>query len=478
MPVSEPIRLYARHHPRKVALTEGQRIISYCSLDRIINNVAFHLATLGIVRGDLIGVGMSDSANHLIVLLALSRIGAVILPIDCRWALVEQISVSEHFGTKHVIVSEAIMAMPTTWLVANENWFNETDRIYEDSTVTPDSPLILSLSSGTTGLPKGPQTSHRKFENRFMNYWIDIGMNRHDRFVSATPLYFGGGRGFPLGMLYAGASVFMFPPPYAAEALIDYVRAIGATTIFLVPTLLRRLLNANFTELAFPSIQRLVSSGSMLYPEEKLAIKERLTPNLFEFYASTEGGGVSILAPGDFEKYPDSVGKACFRVTFEVVDEMDKPVPNSEVGRLRYKSPSSASEYYKGDNSEAFKDGWFYPGDLAAVNNDGYLFLKGRTKDMIIRGGVNIYPGDIEQILIEIDGVADAAVVGIPSEELGEEICAFVVTTKPFKPDDLIASCKERLAPFKVPRRIEFRNELPRNAMGKVLKKDLITELS
>ena len=161
-------------------------------------------------------------------------------------------------------------------------------------------------------------------------------------------------------------------------------------------------------------------------------------------------------------------------VQVEIVDAEDRPLPFGEVGRLRYRSPATPSGSYKGDSSEAFRDGWFYPGDLAALDADGFLSLRGRAKDMIIRGGVNIYPGDVESVLLSHPAVADAAVVGVPSPELGEEVAAFVVLKAPVGMDDLVALCRSRLASFKVPKRITVLETLPKNSLGKVLKRELV----
>ncbi len=226
------------------------------------------------------------------------------------------------------------------------------------------------------------------------------------------------------------------------------------TATFLVPTILRRLVEDQGEGIAFPTMQKLISSGSALYPEDRRAIKQKVTPNLYEMYSSTEGGAVSVLGPQDAELYPDSVGRPCFRVQIEIVDQDDRPVPDGETGRLRYRSPASASGYYRGDSSGAFKDGWYYPGDLAALNTEGFVFLKGRVKDMIIRGGVNIYPNDIEQVLLRSGEVSEAAVVGIPSREMGEEVGAFVVTTRAADEAKLMSICRAELASYKVPKRI------------------------
>lgn len=473
MPFSEVFRLHARLRGRKVAIQQGNRSIDFLSLDRAVNGVAFALAGIEVRRGDIVGVALKDSAEHLMVLLALARIGAIILPMDWRWTDGEQRAVAERYAAKHVFAEALPPDAPQSWREVMPGWFAGTEQEYRDAEVTDDSPFLLSLSSGTTGMPKGPCVTHRQFESRFMPYWLNLTMNAHDRFVLATPLYHGGGRGFTLGTIFAGATVSLFPPPYSPEELIAHVAAVQGTSIFLVPTILRRLLDAQFEGIAFPTLRKLISSGSALYRDERVAVRTRLTPHLYEIYSSTEGGAIAIQGPEDMTVAPESVGRPAFRVEVEIVDEEHKPLPIGAVGRLRYRSPASPRGYFIGDSGEAFRDGWYYPGDLASIDADGFVFLQGRVKDMIIRGGVNIFPRDVEKVLLECGGVTDAAVIGTPSREFGEELVAFVVSPSGVTREALLAHCAAHLAPYKVPRRVLFVDGLPRNSSGKLVKADL-----
>jgi len=274
-------------------------------------------------------------------------------------------------------------------------------------------------------------------------------------------------------MLFAGATVDMYPPPFDNAALIAHVAAVGGTAMFLVPTMMRRLLEDDPPGLAFPSLKKLISSGSASFVDERRQIRARLCPHLYELYSSTEGGSVSVLAPEDFERRPDSVGRPCFRVSVEVVDNDHRPLPPGEIGRLRYRSPASPTTFFVGDGSDAFHDGWYYPGDLAMMDDEGFVFIRGRLKDMIIRGGVNIYPGDIEQVLLQVPGVAEAAVVGMPSPTLGEEVAAFVCLTTPVDDAVMLDHCRAALAPYKIPKKILRLDAMPKSTAGKVLKTEL-----
>jgi acyl-CoA synthetase (AMP-forming)/AMP-acid ligase II len=477
MSLDSVLRLHARHRPRKTAILDGARRIDYAMLDRLVDGAAHRLAAEGVTRGMLVGVALTDTADHVIALYALARIGAVILPIDCRWSHAEKQSLVAHFRPERVLLEPGDDAAGAGWTVLPPGWVRESAVPWHDPEVSGDTPLVLSLSSGTTGLPKGPRATHRQFENRFMVYWLNLGLNAQDVYVSVTPLYFGGGRAFTMAMLFAGATVSILSPRTRMPELATHVREIGGTVLFLVPTMIRRLLDENIPGLALPTLRVLISSGSALHPEERLAIRTRLTPNLFEFYSSTEGGGVSVLTPADCDLHPDSVGRPAFRVEVEIVGEDHQPLPPDSVGRLRYRSPASARSYWNADGGDAFRDGWFYPGDLARLDADGFLYLNGRAKDMIIRGGVNIYPQDIERIIAEIPGVRDVAVAGAPSRELGEEVAAFVVADGSVTAEMVAAACRSRLAPYKAPSIVRFLPELPRNAGGKVLKNALLAGL-
>jgi acyl-CoA synthetase (AMP-forming)/AMP-acid ligase II len=284
-----------------------------------------------------------------------------------------------------------------------------------------------------------------------------------------------------MSVLFSGGTVILNPPPYAIEDLVAAVSRHEATSLFLVPTLLRRLLELDDAALApMRRLRLLLSSGAPLHADERRAIRQRVCPAFCEYYASTEGGGVSLLTPEDQRVHGDSVGRAVFGVEIEIVDEQHRRLPPGTTGILRYRGPGVANGYYRDPeaSAEAFHDGWFYPGDLAECDARGFVFLRGRRKDMIIRGGVNIYPAEVEAILMAHPAVADAAVVGWPSREFGEEIAAFVRARGAVEAAELTAWCRTRLAAYKRPKEIFLVPDLPRNSAGKVLKAELVGRLA
>jgi acyl-CoA synthetase (AMP-forming)/AMP-acid ligase II len=284
-----------------------------------------------------------------------------------------------------------------------------------------------------------------------------------------------------MSVLFSGGTLILKPPPCSPQDLIACVASEKGTSLFLVPTQLRRLLALDDAELVpLQGLNLLFSSGAPLSPTERVEIRDRLCSRFFEYYASTEGGGVSLLTPDDIATHGQTVGRPVFAVEVEVVDAQDKPLPLGEIGLLRYRGPACATAYHFDPeaSAEAFRQGWFYPGDLASLDADGFVTLCGRQKDMIIRAGINIYPSDIESALNAHPAVAESAALGWPSREFGEEIAAFVVLTGACEPGVLLAHARELLPQPKWPRAVFVVDELPRNSGGKVLKRELLLRLS
>ena len=479
--IADMLALHGRQRPQHIAIIHGEKQINYQDLDLQVSQRASTLQTLGVKAGDVVGIALEDSIEHLLMMYAVARAGAVILPLDCRWKIFEKQRVTEHFKPSLVMVETEQTFEGVHCVEANSAWGN-TVKAAQIPNSFPDGNrgLLMSLSSGTTGRPKGPMLTHQQLVYRFYMHWAELGLGSRERYINATPLYFGGGRAFSMSSLYAGSTVVLCPPPYTPAELVAEVARTKSSVLFLVPTLLRRLLDEEADTLApMQGLKTLISSGSALTPDDRNQIRNRICPNFLEYYSSTEGGGVSTLSPEDQLKYTDSVGRPALSVDVEIVDSEDQLQPRNTIGRIRYRGPAVADGFYADPEAtkESFKNGWFYPGDLGIMNEEGYLFLKGRSKDMIIRGGVNIYPQEIEATLMSHPAVAEAAVVGWPSKEFNEEIAAFVILKTELDLADLTLWCNERLARYKVPKQIFSLKEFPRTSLGKVIKADLSNQL-
>jgi acyl-CoA synthetase (AMP-forming)/AMP-acid ligase II len=481
--VADGIFHNARRRPDHPALVDRGEAITYSDLADRVARTAGHLGNIGVAPRDIVGIPLNDDADHVVALMALAWMGAAVLPMDVRWTGAEKRRLAAHFGAKFVLIPEGHDAIAGTVTVALDAAWRDGVSAYEGDGAPVrdrDHPLLLSLSSGTTGMPKGPMVTHGHTLSRLYIYAFSLGFNDADRFVASTPLYFGGARYMTMAFLFMGATVWLHPPPYEPRALADIINDNGITAAFLVPTLIRRLLDMPKDETPLmPGLRQLISSGASLYPDERRRIMDELSPNFFNFYSSTEGGGISILRPEHPDDVSLSVGRVVFGAEVEILDETDTPVTPGEVGAIRYRGGSVADGYYRSpeDSAAAFRDGWYYPGDLGRFDENGFLFLVGRAKDMIIRAGVNIYPVEIEQTLGTHPAVAEAAVVGWPSRERGEEVAAFVVLNGEADEETLREHCRASLAPYKIPKGVFIVDELPKNALGKVLKPQLAEEL-
>ena len=472
--LADSLAQHARARPDHLALIDGQRSLTYAQLQPRVVSLALNLLSHGISPGDTVGVCLRDSLEHVVCMWACARAGVVMLPLDWRWTAAEREAVAGHFQARCVVTEADIpiaICPSLTWDALQAS--DSKGPLPDLPRTSLNSPLLISLSSGTTGRPKGPMITHGHFLRRFWTHWINLGLNAASRYVCGTPLYFGGGRTFTMSVMFSGGTVILHAPPFEPASLADVVVRHRANALFLVPTQLRRLLAcAPAIRAPFQQLQLLLSSGAPLQPNERAEILTHVCPRFHEYYASTEGGGVSLCTPGDFERHLTSVGRPVYGVDVEVVDDRDQPVAQGPVGLLRYRGPGVADRFFNDpeQTSQHFRDGWFYPGDLAEMDAQAYIYLRGRAKDVVIRGGINIYPNEIEDALMQLPGMLECCVVGVPHPDLGESLACAWVGDAALSVAELEAVCRVRLAFYKVPRTWLKVDALPRNSAGKVLK--------
>jgi len=464
-------------HP---ALIHDGTTLSHAEFAALVRRTATVLTEDGIGRGDLVGLGMQDSIEYVALLFALARVGAITLPVDARWHEDEKRRMVEFFAPRLLFSDDPLPGIEGCPVqLADDAWKARVATASEDAPIVhaPDLGMVVSLSSGTTGRPTGPLLTHEQMYARTVSQMASLGFSCYDRFMTATPLYFGGGRAFTLSQIAIGATLILNTPPFKAQELARAVAETETTALFLVPTLLRRLLELPDSELAgFHGLRQLISSGSPLHAHEREAVRARLTPNYYEYYASTEGGGVSVLAPADQRAHPETVGRPAFRVDLQIVDDAHAPVAPGETGHVRYRGPGVAEWFFRDEDAaaKAFHDGYFYPGDLGALDAGGFLTLKGRSKDVIIRGGVNIYPPEIERIASALPAVAECCVFPVPHAAFGEEVGIAVVlrdgADATAVQTSITEECAAKLARYKLPQHFFVMDSFPKNSGGKVVK--------
>lgn len=479
MNLASVLKTNAHKHGQKTAIRFGGLTYSYAEVWSLTERIAQYLQSLGVQRGNRVGLSLAESPLHLLAHYAIARLGAVIVPMDHRWTRAEKRSAGAAFQTSVVLVDENADPIReiSTAILTDDRLPESSDDLAPINDDNTD--LLISLSSGTTGKPKGALITHLHLYERFVSQWHAIGYGETDTFAVLTPFYFGAGRSFGMSLLAAGGTVLIAPPPMKPPQIVTVLSDPGISATFLPPTILRRLfgLHDEDSKTMFPNLKYLIASGEPLHADEALQYIEKICVNLYSYYASSEGGGISVLHPEDFRNFATTVGKPTYKTEVEIVDADDNELQIGEVGRLRYRGPGVSTRYLDGDGNEhdTAVGGWFYPGDLAERLASGHIALRGRDKDVIIRAGANIYPAEIEATLLQHPNVSDAAVVGCVDTARGEIIRVFLVTIKPQDTESLVQWCNERLAPYKQPQDFVFLDEMPKSNSGKIDKKVLLS---
>lgn len=483
MNVTDFIGRYAATQGEVPALIDGERTVSYGELDGLVRRTARHLRDLGVQPGERIGINLKERVESAVLMLAAGWMGVSFVPIDWRARPAERARLAAAMGVRLVLVEPSAPPLPEVATVAvGEEWREAIARATPEETPSPggDAELYVALSSGTTGLPKGAPCTHTMFRHRLGKYTIAIGQSQGHRYVSVQPLSHAAGWHMLFLMLSGGSTVVLHPILFSAEEYLDAVTRHQATFALLVPTVLRWLLKlpprADGQPL-LPWMRTLVTAADVIRAEEKRAVFQKICPGLIEMYATSVTGNITILQARDIMARAETVGQPNLMVDLEIVDEDHRPVPRGEVGRLRVRGPGTATGYVGTGSEEAtrndFRDGWFYPGELAARDGAGFVTIQGRASNVIIRGGANVYPEELEAVIERHPAVAAAAVVGKPHPELGEEVVALVVARDGLDPREILAFCRRELSPQKAPAHVQVVADLPRTGAGKIRRAEL-----
>jgi acyl-CoA synthetase (AMP-forming)/AMP-acid ligase II len=339
-----------------------------------------------------------------------------------------------------------------------------------------EAPFWMLYTSGTTGEPKGVIRSHRRTALCGWYAVLEFGLTRNDYFLAISP-FFHGVTFFPLMVLQMGGSVFV-ADQFDPDKMLRVIEEKRITSSFMVPTMLNMILDSPIPKKkSFPTLRMLVTGGAPLPTRVKKQIAEDFGSVLYEFYGASESGFLTVLHPEDQLRKQRCCGQPCFGAEIEVRDENGLPLPPGRVGELFSRCAGRFDEYYQKpeETKEALSGEWFTAGDLGFMDDEAYVYVVDRKKDMIISGGENIYPREIEDVLRFHSSVDDCAVFGIPDDIWGEAVMAYIVPKQAAEvsKEEIRAHCSEHLAGFKRPKFITLVDKLPKTASGKTMKGDL-----
>jgi long-chain acyl-CoA synthetase len=496
-------RLNARRYPRKPALVFAEARLTWTEVNERVNRLANALAGRGISRGDRVAILAENDHRYLETYWALAKVGAIAVPLNYRLLEHELAALVGHSepvalvaGTSYVETGRTLAADAKSLrhLVAlgeeYESLLAASDPTEPEPRTGADDPFAIMYTSGTTGLPKGALVTHGNLESNVYNQAIADKADPRDVNLVATPLYHMGALFMATTYTCLGCTNVIlesFDEALVLQAIADE----RATTCLLVPTMLNRVLNhPGLGSYDLRSLRLIFYGGSTIPVSLLHRAMNAFDCSFTQGYGLTETIEATFLTAEDHvldgdperERRLASAGREAVNAEVRIVDDDGSELAAGEIGEITIRSPSVIASYWRApeETREAIRDGWFFTGDVGYRDEDGYLFVVDRKKDVIITGGINVYPRDVEEALYAHSAVLEAAVIGLPDEEWGEAVTAVVVLRDGHDADaqELIAHCGERLAGFKKPKSVRVVDSLPRNPSGKILKRALREQLA
>ena len=502
-----------RQVPNRTAVIFNEMKLSYAQVNAMANQVAGGLVKLGIGRGDKVALGCPNLPFFPIAYYGILKTGATVVPLN---VLLRGREIAYHLndsnakaymcfeGTadlpmgqmghagfqqvdtcEHMIIMTANPAAPSPIegvMTMGQMMHGNAPTFETVNTDSQDTAVIL-YTSGTTGQPKGAELSH---SNMVMNARLSDNMFAaadHDIHIITLPLFHSFGQTVQMNAGFYNKATISLLPRFDPAAALGIIERDDVTIFAGVPTMYWAMLNLPGAEEKYDlakiaSHLRICSSGGSAMPVEVMkAFEEKFDVIILEGYGLSETSPVATFNPADGIRKAGSVGIPVWGVQIKLVDENDNDVPQGELGEICIKGHNIMKGYYNRPDATAdvMRGGWFHSGDIGRMDEDGYIYIMDRVKDMIIRGGFNVYPRELEEVLMTHPAVSLAAVIGVPHDSHGEEVKAFLILKDGASAteDEVRAWCRENMAGYKYPRIIEFRDSLPMTATGKILKREL-----
>jgi len=490
---------HATRTPDKAMTVFEGESISYGDMERRARALAGGLAESGVGRGDVVALLSYNCPELLETVFAANYLGAAAMPINWRLAAPEVRYILEHSGAQVLVCDESLVdlageatkGMEAGFVRARisssapEGWTTLAELRAIPSRVASvpaaaDHVHRLMYTSGTTGRPKGVMITHANLAWKNLAHIIEFGFTTADVGLACGPLYHVGALDLTTTTLIAAGATTIIHRSFDAPSVVDELERSRVTTVWLAPAMVNSIMSLPEIDKRDLSSVRVVINGGEKMPIPLVERLQRTFPSAWfaDAYGLTETvSGDTFLDRQSIVSKLGSVGRPCLYLQLEIWDEQGRSLPAGERGEIVMRGPKVFKGYWRDPEATAaaFAGGWFHTGDIGIRDDDGYLFIVDRLKDMIVSGGENIAGSEVERVLYEHESVLEAAAVGRRDDRWGEVPVAFVVLREdaPATADELLEHCRVRLARFKVPKEITFLDALPRNPSGKVLKREL-----
>ena len=490
----------AERHPDKTALIFEDESWTYQELNQRVNRLCDVIRSLGLAKDDKLAVLALNGPEYLEIYHACAKLGVWMVPVNHRLKAPEVGYRLTHSQAKALVLAPEYLLLfdglepaikqalegrvlvlgdgpPPPGMLSYQQLQAQGAPIEPDLDLRPEDILFIGYTGGTTGRSKGALTSNRAIVAGYLYKVLDYGLGPGEVTLNPGPFWHTAPRNFTSLALYMGGTAVVMKSFEPRE----YLRLVAKHRVsysFLVPTMYSAILALpDHQDYDTSSLKVLMSGGSPLPTPVKEAALRRFGPVLNEFYAATETLIITNINGRDMARKQRSVGRPVWDAFVKLLDPDGRPVPQGEVGEIYLRGPSLFSGYYRDEEktAAAFRDGWFTLGDMGRLDEEGYLYIVDRRVDMVISGGENIYPSEVEEVLLRHPRIAEVAVIGVPDPKWGEALKAVVVLKPGEKCDseDIIRFCADKLADYLKPRSVDFVAGLPRSPVGKVLKREL-----
>ncbi|MDH4095685.1 MAG: long-chain fatty acid--CoA ligase [Betaproteobacteria bacterium] len=483
MNLAQLLHSAARRLPQAPALAVGTRTVaSYAQFAARVARLAGGLRARGLAPGDRVALAMKNCPEYYELLFACWHAGLAAVPINAKLHAREFAYILENSGARLAFVTPDLApAIPGALSLGSPDWRRlAADAPLPVADVAPDDLAWLFYTSGTTGVPKGAMLTHRNLLFATQAYYADIDrLAPGDSILHAAPMSHGSGL-YGVPHVAAGAlNVIPESGGFEPEEILALITAHGGVSFFAAPTMIVRLLASPAAgDADLRNLKTITYGGAPMYVADAGRAIDLFGPRLYQLFGQGESPMTITGLPQPehaARTHLETCGYARTGVEVRVVDDEDRDLPPGEVGEILTRSDCVMAGYWRNAEAtaQALRGGWLHTGDLGSLDAAGYLTIRDRSKDMIISGGSNIYPREIEEVLLRHPAVAECSVIGRPHAEWGEEVVAFVVRRGAVTPQDLDELCLAHIARFKRPRDYRFVDSLPKNNYGKVLKTEL-----